>query len=770
VSVVLANDPVDNTIYLNRVSLDYHRDFTAVGDGLLFQAAGPATYSVRGFNSSQITVLDITDKTAPLEISGAAVSHLGGGEFQVSFGEPLAGPRTYLVTDPGGRLSPAAVKTTLPMAGLSDPANGADWIAICPLDFQAALAPLVAHRASQGLRTFVVSPQAIYDQFNHGVLSPQAIKDFVATAFNTWTPPAPLYLLLVGDANLDSFDFLQFGGNFVPVFYQQMQGKFGLRLMASDHAYVAVAGADNLQDLAVGRLPARSAAGVTAMVDKIPAYETSPPQAALNRGILLVADDLDPAGPFDYAAVADERCLDLAPTGLSCLKTYRGLEPDAAATRAAIDTETNAGTLLLTYYGSANARQWGFDPFYDKPEIDLLANGGATPLVVSLGTQNGLFAAPSGPAGDPAQEGSMLERYVRRVGNGAVAAVGAAGGTILAHMDRFGAKLFDELFIQGDLLLGEAVRTAKNRAVTEDGVPDDSLRMLNLLGDPATPLALNEDLDGDGTSNTMDCAPHNAAVSALPGEVGPSVGFLDAAGQTMAWSPAAGAQSYNVYRGTRQGAQSWNWDQICIDIGNTVLQVNDPTAPAAPPQSLLFYLVTGSNICGEGTAGVVSSGAGRPPVTSCEAQDADGDLVLDVVDNCPLTANPDQADADADGIGDICDSCTDSDADGFGNPGFPANTCAVDNCPAVPNPAQANSDGDAFGDLCDHLRVNFGPAGVVPPPGFVADEGVTFDPMPGRGYGWNGSIPGAERMTAEPLERDTFLFTQVVRTWQAEVP
>jgi len=37
--------------------------------------------------------------------------------------------------------------------------------------------------------------------------------------------------------------------------------------------------------------------------------------------------------------------------------------------------------------------------------------------------------------------------------------------------------------------------------------------------------------------------------------------------------------------------------------------------------------------------------------------DADGDGVPDDVDNCPATANADQADADGDGIGDACDSC-----------------------------------------------------------------------------------------------------------------
>lgn len=46
--------------------------------------------------------------------------------------------------------------------------------------------------------------------------------------------------------------------------------------------------------------------------------------------------------------------------------------------------------------------------------------------------------------------------------------------------------------------------------------------------------------------------------------------------------------------------------------------------------------------------------------------DHDGDGVLDEVDNCPTTANPDQADTDSDGRGDACDACpNDPDPTGY---------------------------------------------------------------------------------------------------------
>ncbi len=71
--------------------------------------------------------------------------------------------------------------------------------------------------------------------------------------------------------------------------------------------------------------------------------------------------------------------------------------------------------------------------------------------------------------------------------------------------------------------------------------------------------------------------------------------------------------------------------------------------------------------------------------------DSDADGVADDVDNCPMLANPDQADLDGDLLGDACDD--DTDGDGILN--------ADDNCILAPNPDQLDLDGDMLGDVCD---------------------------------------------------------------------
>jgi choice-of-anchor B domain-containing protein len=85
----------------------------------------------------------------------------------------------------------------------------------------------------------------------------------------------------------------------------------------------------------------------------------------------------------------------------------------------------------------------------------------------------------------------------------------------------------------------------------------------------------------------------------------------------------------------------------------------------------------------------VACTSGDEPAATLPDRDADG--VVDNEDNCPDADNPNQADSDGDGIGDVCDD--DGDNDGIND--------NEDNCPATPNPEQTDSDNDGIGDVCD---------------------------------------------------------------------
>ena len=113
------------------------------------------------------------------------------------------------------------------------------------------------------------------------------------------------------------------------------------------------------------------------------------------------------------------------------------------------------------------------------------------------------------------------------------------------------------------------------------------------------------------------------------------------------------------------------------------------------------------------------------------ALDADGDYIPDAFDNCPDVQNPDQADADGDGIGDACPIFVDTDGDGIPD--------TQDNCPNVATMDQTDSDGDGLGDVCDKSPLGVDPEPApIPELGGQVDEADTAPPAPENGANLDG--------------------------------
>jgi hypothetical protein len=108
----------------------------------------------------------------------------------------------------------------------------------------------------------------------------------------------------------------------------------------------------------------------------------------------------------------------------------------------------------------------------------------------------------------------------------------------------------------------------------------------------------------------------------------------------------------------------------------------------------------------DGIDGVQPGTPGGPsspgPYGGDACEDSDGDGLMDNQDNCQGTSNAGQQNSDGDSRGDACDNCPTVSNEGFANSDNDSFGNLCDNCASITNANQANQDGDAQGDVCDN--------------------------------------------------------------------
>lgn len=129
---------------------------------------------------------------------------------------------------------------------------------------------------------------------------------------------------------------------------------------------------------------------------------------------------------------------------------------------------------------------------------------------------------------------------------------------------------------------------------------------------PATPNPGQEDGDGDGAGNVCDCAPGDPGAFAVPGEIGGL--HLLADHSTLVWESASGTSgtdtAYDLLRGELgELPVGAGGSETCLAQSVAGTSAEDASVPTAG--SGFFYLVRGTNVCGEGGWGADSGSAER---------------------------------------------------------------------------------------------------------------------------------------------------------------
>ncbi|HTG14639.1 MAG TPA: C25 family cysteine peptidase, partial [Blastocatellia bacterium] len=275
VVTLVATGGASDVSLTDAVRMTYSRSYAADSNQLRFTASGGQQVTLAGFTSAGVRVMDVTDPGAVAEVAGISKLAKGGG---LTVTIPGAGQKTLLAFAPEQARGAAEIKANIP-SSWRQPGQGADYVVVTRRDLMASLEPLVTQRRNQGLSAAVVDIEDVYDEFNFGNKSPQALKDFLAYAKDNWQQ-APRFVVLAGDGTFDPKGYLGVtDASLLPAKLIDTQ----FMETASDDWFVDFNN-DGLPEVSIGRLPVRNASESARLVAKILGYESSTPA----NSVLLV--------------------------------------------------------------------------------------------------------------------------------------------------------------------------------------------------------------------------------------------------------------------------------------------------------------------------------------------------------------------------------------------------------------------------------------------------------------------------------------------------
>jgi len=417
------------------------------------------------------------------------------------FSAPFSG---NVILKAGAPREPVDIRQYRP-SNLRDTERQADYLMIAHASLLEAAKPLAEFRRAQGLEVALVDVQDIYNEFNHGVLSPHAIREFAAYTFNNWRKPAPRFVLLVGDASWENHGETLDESNYADWTYQDHERSIGRfvknqstayagtstsrnliptlhvetseGLAASDSELVAIDGDNWIPDMAIGRFPVVEPSDVASIVRKIIDYETKAPVGPWRRSLLWISNEETYMQRFTDAVALSGTEFGTRPT-----KVF----PEASATdnslyQSQLVNEFDEGQLLVHFLGHGGRYIWRTGPpdprrnhdLFTLDHIDQLQPTAKLPVILSMTCYSAPFDHPTAD--------SIGEKFLRAEGRGAVGVLAASWRN--APTRDFSRELVGNL-LGGAPTVGEAILAAKR--VTPLRV---LVQTYNYLGDPATRLS-----------------------------------------------------------------------------------------------------------------------------------------------------------------------------------------------------------------------------------------------------------------------------------------
>ncbi len=424
----------------NWIEVTYRRLYRAVEDEIVFTTPpdtrpGRYQFTISGFTTPDIEIYKkgvgrLGNFTVEqYEVVDERGEKTGRQEFRAIFQDEVLTPRDveYIALTNAKKLLPLRIEKVTAAnffdtrIKLRDKNNAYNFIIITSRAFfterdaENPLSPIRQYKENREARlralgepnrVLVTTVDNIYDEFNDGIKSPYAIREFLSYAYHEWRE-APTYVLLIGDAV-----FGKIAPTDVPTMHVQTY-IFGAT--ASDAWFAMVDGVDVsgqldlIPDLQIARIPAQSQDDVLAYLQKLIVYEQPQTLGEWRNRVLLIAGEAEQGrGSIAEGTLVDkvvqtdeliDRYIDRSvfvdrlhtSTGRNRLDFTAPPDKYRGGQDQLINTLNQTGAVVVNFMGHGGGGIWGDSQVLTREAVDRLRNGTRLPFITSMTCFVGAF-------------------------------------------------------------------------------------------------------------------------------------------------------------------------------------------------------------------------------------------------------------------------------------------------------------------------------------------------------------------------------------------
>lgn len=383
----------------------------------------------------------------------------------------------------------------------------------------------------------------------------------------------------------------------------------------------------------------------------------------------------------------------------NCLPTLNGFQSSRLSYYDSFLAKFNSdlsSLLYATVVGGSNDDYAVLDIAANSPDVVSITGVSRS---MNLPTTSGAFDSVCGTS--PAQHDGIFDAYVMKINTAASGGASLVFSTCVGGSgDEGGSGVAVEpdgtIWVTGGTSSADFPTTPGGFDTTYNLGGDAFVTRLNPFASGAGQLVYSSYIGGSGNDG--------AAKIRLEG----APGIINVAGTTQSSNfpiadslhPYAGMQDafivkLNTFGNTLifssyfGGCFNDSASTLAVDLAGNMYIGGATASPGLTATSGAYQNAYGGN--GDGWVAKISAGGATIPLGGCGSSlDDDGDGVANTSDNCPAVANANQANADGDAQGDVCDADDDNDGVTDANDAFPF------------DPAEsADTDGDAIGNNAD---------------------------------------------------------------------